>query len=93
MPYCKTILYQQITSKLPQIKNILILLYPNTDVLESTAADKKSDKKKNLPSAVRMLSMLTNEILPEAPRIRALNDKRKTRSERSGAKPEDNPPA
>lgn len=47
--------YQQITTD-KEYNNII----SNTDVLESTAADKKSDKK-NLPLAVRMLSMLTTK--------------------------------
>ncbi|HGC0187963.1 TPA: DNA replication protein [Escherichia coli] len=63
--------YQQITTD-KEYNNII----SNTDVLESTAADKKSDKKK--PS-VRCQDVVDayHEILPEAPRIRALNDKRK----------------
>ena len=48
----------------------------NTDVLESTAADKKSDKKKP-PVSCQDVVDAYHEILPEAPRIRALNDKRK----------------
>lgn len=48
----------------------------NTDVLESTAADKKSDKKKPSVSCQDVVDAY-HEILPEAPRIRALNDKRK----------------
>ncbi|GDP18205.1 DNA replication protein [Escherichia coli] len=48
----------------------------NTDVLESTAADKKSDKKKPSVSCQDVVDAY-HEILPEAPKIRALNDKRK----------------
>ncbi|HAH0741613.1 TPA: DNA replication protein [Escherichia coli] len=48
----------------------------NTDVLESATADKKSDKKKP-PVSCQDVVDAYHEILPEAPRIRALNDKRK----------------
>ena len=48
----------------------------NTDVLESATADKKSDKKKPSVSCQDVVDAY-HEILPEAPRIRALNDKRK----------------
>ncbi|HFO9626829.1 TPA: DNA replication protein [Escherichia coli] len=48
----------------------------NTDVLESATADKKSDKKKPSVSCQDIVDAY-HEILPEAPRIRALNDKRK----------------
>ncbi|EAQ1567784.1 DNA replication protein [Salmonella enterica subsp. arizonae serovar 41:z4,z23:-] len=48
----------------------------NTNVLESTAADEKSDKKKSSLSCQDVVDAY-HEILPEAPRIRALNDKRK----------------
>ncbi|ELJ1140126.1 DNA replication protein [Salmonella enterica] len=48
----------------------------NTDVLESATADKKSDKKKPSVSCQDVVDAY-HEILPKAPRIRALNDKRK----------------
>ncbi|EBS3399997.1 DNA replication protein [Salmonella enterica subsp. enterica serovar Hvittingfoss] len=48
----------------------------NTDVLESATADKKSDKKKPSVSCQDVVDAY-HGILPEAPRIRALNDKRK----------------
>ncbi|ABF02548.1 hypothetical protein [Shigella flexneri] len=48
----------------------------NTDVLESATADKKSNKKKPSVSCQDVVDAY-HEILPEAPRIRALNDKRK----------------
>ena len=48
----------------------------NTDVLESATADKKSDKKKPSVSCQDVVDAY-HEILPEAPKIRALNDKRK----------------
>ncbi|EHX1736448.1 replication protein [Shigella boydii] len=51
----------------------------NTDVLESATADKKSDKKKPSVSCQDVVDAY-HEILPEAPRIRALNDKRKNQS-------------
>ncbi|EFK7794877.1 DNA replication protein [Escherichia coli] len=63
--------YQQITTD-KEYNNII----SNTDVLESTAADKKSDKKKPSVSCQDVVDAY-HEILPEAPRIRALNDKRK----------------
>lgn len=63
--------YQQITTD-KEYNNII----SNTDVLESTAADKKSDKKKPYVSCQDVVDAY-HEILPEAPRIRALNDKRK----------------
>ncbi|EJN6471961.1 DNA replication protein [Escherichia coli] len=63
--------YQQITTD-KEYNNII----SNTDVLESTAADKKSDKKKP-PVSCQDVVDAYHEILPEAPRIRALNDKRK----------------
>lgn len=63
--------YQQITTD-KEYNNII----SNTDVLESTAADKKSDKKKPSVSCQDVVDDY-HEILPEAPRIRALNDKRK----------------
>lgn len=63
--------YQQITTD-KEYNNII----SNTDVLESTAADKKSDKKKPSISCQDVVDAY-HEILPEAPRIRALNDKRK----------------
>ncbi|MGU4345917.1 DNA replication protein [Escherichia coli] len=63
--------YQQITTD-KEYNNII----SNTDVLESTAADKKSDKKKSSVSCQDVVDAY-HEILPEAPRIRALNDKRK----------------
>ena len=63
--------YQQITTD-KEYNNII----SNTDVLESTAADKKSDKKKTSVSCQDVVDAY-HEILPEAPRIRALNDKRK----------------
>lgn len=63
--------YQQITTDKEYNNNI-----SNTDVLESTAADKKSDKKKPSVSCQDVVDAY-HEILPEAPRIRALNDKRK----------------
>ncbi|EOM1002879.1 DNA replication protein [Escherichia coli] len=48
----------------------------NTDVLESATVDKKSDKKKPSVSCQDVVDAY-HEILPEAPKIRALNDKRK----------------
>ncbi|EMV3538298.1 DNA replication protein [Escherichia coli] len=63
--------YQQITTD-KEYNNII----SNTDVLESTTADKKSDKKKP-PVSCQDVVDAYNEILPEAPKIRALNDKRK----------------
>ncbi|HAO0819865.1 DNA replication protein [Escherichia coli] len=63
--------YQQITTD-KEYNNII----SNTAVLESTAADKKSDKKKPSVSCQDVVDAY-HEILPEAPRIRALNDKRK----------------
>ncbi|NVL95236.1 DNA replication protein [Escherichia coli] len=63
--------YQQITTD-KEYNNII----SNTDVLESTAADKKSAKKKPSVSCQDVVDAY-HEILPEAPRIRALNDKRK----------------
>lgn len=62
--------YQQITTD-KEYNNI-----SNTDVLESATADKKSDKKKPSVSCQDVVDAY-HEILPEAPRIRALNDKRK----------------
>ncbi len=62
---------QQITTD-KEYNNII----SNTDVLESTAADKKSDKKKPSVSCQDVVDAY-HEILPEAPKIRALNDKRK----------------
>ncbi|EBV5994903.1 DNA replication protein [Salmonella enterica subsp. enterica serovar Ohio] len=63
--------YQQITTD-KEYNNII----SNTDVLESTAADKKSDNKKPSVSCQDVVDAY-HEILPEAPKIRALNDKRK----------------
>lgn len=63
--------YQQITTD-KEYNNII----SNTDVLESATADKKSDKKKPSISCQDVVDAY-HEILPEAPRIRALNDKRK----------------
>ncbi|EFF3178057.1 DNA replication protein [Escherichia coli] len=63
--------YQQITTD-KEYNNII----SNTDVLESTAADKKSDKKKPSVSCQDVVDAY-HEILPEAPKIRALNNKRK----------------
>lgn len=63
--------YQQITTD-KEYNNII----SNTDVLESTTADKKSDKKKPSVSCQDVVDAY-HEILPEAPKIRALNDKRK----------------
>lgn len=63
--------YQQITTD-KEYNNII----SNTDVLESTAADKKSDKKKPSVSCQDVVDAY-HEILPEGPKIRALNDKRK----------------
>ncbi len=63
--------YQQITTD-KEYNNII----SNTDVLESATADKKSDKKKPSVSCQNVVDAY-HEILPEAPRIRALNDKRK----------------
>lgn len=63
--------YQQITTD-KEYNNII----SNTDVLESATADKKSDKKKS-PVSCQDVVDAYHEILPEAPRIRALNDKRK----------------
>ncbi|HCU0348383.1 TPA: DNA replication protein [Escherichia coli] len=63
--------YQQITTD-KEYNNII----SNTDVLESATADKKSDKKKPSVSCQDVVDAY-HEIIPEAPRIRALNDKRK----------------
>ncbi|EKQ3325896.1 DNA replication protein [Escherichia coli] len=63
--------YQQITTD-KEYNNII----SNTDVLESATADKKSDKKKP-PVSCQDVVDAYHEILPEAPKIRALNDKRK----------------
>lgn len=63
--------YQQITTD-KEYNNII----SNTDVLESATADKKSDKKKPSVSCLDVVDAY-HEILPEAPKIRALNDKRK----------------
>ncbi|EHA4062340.1 DNA replication protein [Escherichia coli] len=63
--------YQQITTD-KEYNNII----SNTDVLESATVDKKSDKKKPSVSCQDVVDAY-HEILPEAPRIRALNDKRK----------------
>ncbi|HCO8213741.1 TPA: DNA replication protein [Escherichia coli] len=63
--------YQQITTD-KEYNNII----SNTDVLESATADKKSDKKKPSVSCQDVVDAY-HETLPEAPRIRALNDKRK----------------
>ncbi len=63
--------YQQITTD-KEYNNII----SNTDVLESVTADKKSDKKKTSVSCQDVVDAY-HEILPEAPKIRALNDKRK----------------
>ena len=63
--------YQQITTD-KEYNNII----SNTDVLESATADKKSDKKKPSVSCQDVVDAY-HEILPEAPRIRALNDNRK----------------
>ncbi|HBA9612814.1 TPA: DNA replication protein [Escherichia coli] len=63
--------YQQITTD-KEYNNII----SNTDVLESATADKKSDKKKPSVSCQDVVDAY-HEILPEATRIRALNDKRK----------------
>ncbi|HFI7945512.1 TPA: DNA replication protein [Escherichia coli] len=63
--------YQQITTD-KEYNNII----SNTDVLEGATADKKSDKKKP-PVSCQDVVDAYHEILPEAPRIRALNDKRK----------------
>ncbi|EHR8730224.1 DNA replication protein [Escherichia coli] len=63
--------YQQITTD-KEYNNII----SNTDVLESATADKKSDKKKPSVSCQDVVDAY-HEILPEAPRIRVLNDKRK----------------
>ncbi|WP_163469293.1 DNA replication protein [Escherichia coli] len=63
--------YQQITTDKEYNNNI-----SNTDVLESATADKKYDKKKPSVSCQDVVDAY-HEILPEAPRIRALNDKRK----------------
>ncbi|MBW4324093.1 DNA replication protein [Escherichia coli] len=73
MPASNTVpaYYQQITTD-KEYNNII----SNTDVLESTAADKKSDKKKPSVSCQDVVDAY-HEILPEAPKIRALNDKRK----------------
>lgn len=62
--------YQQITTD-KEYNNII----SNTDVLESATADKKSDKKNSV--SCQDVVDAYHEILPEAPRIRALNDKRK----------------
>ncbi|EFN7580150.1 DNA replication protein [Escherichia coli] len=73
MPASNTVpaYYQQITTD-KEYNNII----SNTDVLESATADKKSDKKKP-PVSCQDVVDAYHEILPEAPRIRALNDKRK----------------
>ncbi|EOU2745596.1 DNA replication protein [Escherichia coli] len=63
--------YQQITTD-KEYNNII----SNTDVLESATADKKSDNKKPSVSCQDVVDAY-HEILPEAPKIRALNDKRK----------------
>lgn len=63
--------YQQITTD-KEYNNII----SNTDVLESATADKKSDKKKPSVSCQDVVDAY-HELLPEAPKIRALNDKRK----------------
>ncbi|EFK0407288.1 DNA replication protein [Escherichia coli] len=63
--------YQQITTD-KEYNNII----SNTDVLDSATADKKSDKKKPSVSCQDVVDAY-HEILPEAPKIRALNDKRK----------------
>lgn len=63
--------YQQITTDKEYNNNI-----SNTDVLESATADKKYDKKKLSVSCQDVVDAY-HEILPEAPKIRALNDKRK----------------
>ncbi|EFH3306082.1 DNA replication protein [Escherichia coli] len=63
--------YQQITTD-KEYNNII----SNTDVLESATADKKSDKKKPSVSCQDVVDAY-HEILPEAQKIRALNDKRK----------------
>lgn len=63
--------YQQITTD-KEYNNII----SNTDVLESATAEKKSDKKKPSVSCQDIVDAY-HEILPEAPKIRALNDKRK----------------
>ncbi|EKE6944230.1 DNA replication protein [Escherichia coli] len=63
--------YQQITTD-KEYNNII----SNTDVLESATANKKSDKKKP-PVSCQDVVDAYHEILPEAPKIRALNDKRK----------------
>ncbi|EEQ2176645.1 DNA replication protein [Escherichia coli] len=63
--------YQQITTD-KEYNNII----SNTDLLESATADKKSDKKKPSVSCQDVVDAY-HEILPEAPKIRALNDKRK----------------
>ncbi|AAK28872.1 DNA replication protein [Escherichia coli] len=63
--------YQQITTD-KEYNNII----SNTDVLESATVDKKSDKKKPSVSCQDVVDAY-HEILPEAPKIRALNDKRK----------------
>ncbi|EIG7946305.1 DNA replication protein [Escherichia coli] len=63
--------YQQITTD-KEYNNII----SNTDVLESATADKKYDKKKPSVSCQDVVDAY-HEILPEAPKIRALNDKRK----------------
>ncbi|EKS3346610.1 DNA replication protein [Salmonella enterica] len=48
----------------------------NTNVLESTAADENPDKKKSSLSCQDVVDAY-HELLPEASRVRALNDKRK----------------
>lgn len=48
----------------------------NTNVLESTAADENHDKKKSALSCQDVVDAY-HELLPEASRVRALNDKRK----------------
>ncbi|HAV7742696.1 TPA: DNA replication protein [Escherichia coli] len=73
MPVSNTVpaYYQQITTD-KEYNNII----SNTDVLESATVDKKSDKKKPSVSCQDVVDAY-HEILPEAPKIRALNDKRK----------------
>lgn len=62
--------HQQITTD----KELYII--SNTDVLESTAADKNPREKKPSLSCQDVVDAY-HELLPEAPKIRALNDKRK----------------
>ncbi|EAC0150961.1 DNA replication protein [Salmonella enterica] len=63
--------YQQITTD-KEYNNII----SNTNVLESTAADENPDKKKSALSCQDVVDAY-HELLPEASRVRALNDKRK----------------